>query len=87
MRPPKCFIPRREAAQAAPKGSNCFYLCFIVGVGNGAGGVRFAGGNPPKKKPENVLFTDRIDGWTGWDGMGGWGIKSVLQFSLYFVCI
>jgi len=25
-------------------------------------------------------------GWDGWDGMG-WGIKSVLQFSLYFVCI
>ena len=28
-------------------------------------------------------------GWDGMDGMGwdGWGIKSVLQFSLYFVCI
>ena len=39
----------------------------------------------------------KVDGWMGWDGMGwdgmdgmgwdGWGIKSVLQFSLYFVCI
>ena len=24
----------------------------------------------------------RMDGWMGWDG---WGIKSVLQFSSYFV--
>ena len=33
----KFFIPRREAAVATPKGSNCFYLCFI-GVDNGADG-------------------------------------------------
>ena len=41
-------------------------------------------------KSWNVLFTEGwIDGWMdGWmDGMDGWGIKSVLQFSLYFVCI
>ena len=31
--------------------------------------------------PRNILFTDGMDGW---DGMG-WGIKSVLQCSLYFL--
>ena len=37
-----------------------------------------------KKKPENVLFTDGM-GWMGW--MDGRNIKSVLQYSSYFVGI
>ena len=35
---PKCFIPPRDSAPQSPKGSNCFYLCFIVAVGNDTGG-------------------------------------------------
>ena len=53
-------------------------------------GFQFRGGFLPKKILENVLF----GGWDGWDGMGwdgmgwmGWGIKSVLQYSSYFVGI
>ena len=41
----------------------------------------------PYGEARSAEFTDGwMDGWMGWDGMG-WGIKSVLQFSLYFVCI
>ena len=34
----KMFYPPEGVCFAAPKGSNCFYLCFI-GVGRGTGGV------------------------------------------------
>ena len=30
LRPWKCFIPRRDVCLQTPKGSICFYLCFIL---------------------------------------------------------
>ena len=56
----------------------------VVGVGNGAGGVRFTGGNPPKKKPENVLFTDGMDGM---DGISKVSFNFLHALWLYRTCI
>ena len=54
LRPWKFFIPRREAAKAAPKGSN-WYSFHFLGVGNGTGGFIFTDGFLPFRKLENVL--------------------------------
>ena len=65
------FIPRREAAKAAPKGSNPSF--HFIGVGNGTGGFKITLLRWPFWNLENVLF----------DGTGGTGwteIKWVLYF-------
>ena len=62
-----------------------FLLPFYCGLRRVFDTFNFTSGNPPKKKPENVLFPD---GWygMGWDGMGR-NIKSDLEFSSDFVGI
>ena len=81
------FIPRRDCESSTECGPIVFtYVLFCVR--KRILDFKFTGGFLPFWNLENVLFIgwDGM-GWDGWDGMDGWGIKSVLQFSLYFVCI
>ena len=59
----KCFIPRREAAKAAPKGSN-WYSFHFIDVGNGSGGFKFTEDNSPFWILENVLSPEgTLESW------------------------
>ena len=76
----KMFYPTEGSAKADPK-------CPVeksfhhIGLGNGTGVIKNTSSERNFWNLENVSY-DRM----GWDGMGR-SIKSVIQFSLYFVFI
>ena len=76
------FYPPKGRLLADSKGVHLFLLMFYFLLGNVYWTFKKADGICGFWTGLKLeMFYLRVDGWDGW------GIKSVLQFSLYFVCI
>ena len=73
------FYPPEGLCRAEPEGGPIVFTFDFIGVGNGTGVFNFAMVIRLFETSPMFYLMDGLDGWTV--------PKSVLQFSLYFVCI